>query len=464
MNRLKVYEEILSRLEEGVHVVDDKGKTLIYNEAMADIEGMTAEEVLEENLLKILPALGYESTHMEVLRSGEAIESNYQEYISKQGKKIAAVNSTYPILENGLVVGSVEISKDITFMRNMSDRMIDLYAEVGDKKKGSFSFEDIIGKSKAMQDIIKKCKQISKSASNVLIIGESGTGKEMFAQSIHNSSLRRDKPFIAENCAAIPENLLESILFGTTKGSFTGAENKEGLFKQADGGTLMLDEINSMPLSLQAKILRVLETGSFRPIGSNSEQHVDVRIIAVTNKDPLELVHEGKFREDLFYRLSVVNIRVPNLQERKIDIPLIADFYVEYYENALHKKIAGISEDVLKFFKKYDWPGNVRELKHIIEGAASMINSGDEIRLIHLPYYIKNKLNIDVEEMEENYIKTSIRALNEGVKSLDDIMGEVEKDIIVNLLEENGGNITKTSEILGIKRQGLQYKLKKYKV
>jgi arginine utilization regulatory protein len=464
VNRLKIYEEILSRLEEGVHVVDSEGKTLIYNEAMASIEGMTAEDVLEENLLKILPALGYESTHMEVLRSGEAIESKYQEYISKKGKKIAAVNSTYPIKENGKIVGSVEISKDITFMRNMSNRMIDLYSEVADKKIGTFSFEDIIGKSKAMQNIIKECKQIAKSSSNVLIIGESGTGKEMFAQSIHNSSLRRDKPFIAENCAAIPENLLESILFGTTKGSFTGAENKDGLFKQADGGTLMLDEINSMPLSLQAKILRVLETGSFRPIGSNKEHHVDVRIIAVTNKDPLELVGEGKFREDLFYRLSVINIRVPNLQERKIDIPVIADYYVEYYENALHKKISGISEEVLKFFNKYDWPGNVRELKHIIEGAASMINSGDEIKLIHLPYYIKNKLNIEMGEMEENYIKSSIRALNEGKKSLEEVLGEVEKDIITSLLDENSGNITKTSEILGIKRQGLQYKLKKYKV
>jgi arginine utilization regulatory protein len=467
MDKLKIYEEILSKIEEGVHVVDNEGKTIIYNQAMAKIEGMTSEEVMRENLLKVLPTLGYESTHMEVLKSGKAKEAYYQEYMTKQGKKIAAVNSTYPIFDNDNIVGSVEISQDITFLRKMSDRIIDLYSEVTEKKSQIHSFTDIIGDSSVIKDIIEQCRQIANSSSNVLIIGESGTGKEIFAQSIHHLSNRRNKPVVVENCAAIPENLLESILFGTTKGSFTGAENKDGLFKQADGGTLILDEINSMPLALQAKILRVLESRTYRPIGAKSEQYVDVRIIAITNQDPLELVSQGKFREDLFYRLSVINIKVPSLKERKSDIPLIVDYYIKYYEKVLQKKIPGISNELMKIFMNYDWPGNVRELKHILEGAASVIKNGDEINVIHLPYYIKNQINFKKEKKqysEEDLIITEIGEISEGRKTLDDILEEVEKKVLRALLQENDGNITKTSKALGIKRQGLQYKLKKYQI
>lgn len=464
MNKLKVYEQILSKLEEGVHVVNKEGRTVIYNKAMAEIEGMKAEDVIEENLLQVLPALGYESTHMEVLKKGKAIRAKYQEYISKQGKKIVAVNSTYPIMEKGQVVGSFEISKDITYMRKMSEKMLELYSEVADSKKGSFSFPDILGTSKEIKDIIEQCRQVAVTSSNVFIVGDSGTGKEMFAQSIHNASPRRDKPMVAENCAAIPENLLESILFGTTKGSFTGAENKEGLLKQVDGGTLILDEINSMPMSLQSKILRVLETKRYRPIGSNIENQVDVRIIAITNKDPIELVREGKMREDLFYRLSVINIRIPNLQERKGDIEFFTDYYIKYYEEVLNKRLKGVSNEVLRFFKKYDWPGNIRELKHIIEGAMSMMKDGETLQLKHMPYYIRSMLNLRTGQSNSIFTEDNTEKIINQKKSLEEVLNEIEKDIIIKLFHDNNNNISKTAEILGIKRQGLQYKLKKYKI
>lgn len=463
MNMIKLYEEILSKLEEGVHVVDKNGITIMYNKAMDRIEGMNEEEVIGKRLVDILPDGGYGSIHLEVLRSGKPIEFEYQEYFSKQGKKIVTTNSTYPIFENGEIVGSVEISKDMTRMRAMYERMLELYSGVGDAKKGSFSFTDIIGESKAIKDVIEQSIQISKTSSNVLLVGDSGTGKEMFAQSIHNASLRRNKPFVAENCAAIPENLLESILFGTTKGSFTGAENKEGLLKQADGGTLMLDEINSMPINLQSKLLRVLETRKFRPIGSNKENNVDIRIIAATNKDPMMLVKEGKLREDLFYRLSVINIRIPNLRERKGDVKILTEYFIKFYENVFHKKIEGISEEVFRFFITYKWPGNIRELKHVIEGAVSMMQEGDKLQLKHMPYYIKNMLNIRREDYQTSYIQENINEIRAGKKSLEDVIEDIESNIIQNILEESNFNIAKTAETLGIRRQGLQYKLKKYR-
>ncbi len=464
MNKKKVYEKILSKLEEGVHVVDEKGKTIIYNEAMAEIEGMTAEDVMEENLLRVLPALGFESTHMTVLKTGKPILSKYQEYISKGGKKILAVNSTYPIVEKGIIVGSMEISKDITYMRKMSDKVLELYSEVTDSKKGTYTFADIIGESKAIKDLIDQCRQIAVTTSNVLIVGESGTGKEMFAHSIHNASRRCHKPIIAENCAAIPENLLESILFGTTKGSFTGAENKEGLLKMADGGTLILDEINSMPLPLQSKILRVIETKRFRPIGASEEHQVDVRIIAITNKDPIALVRSGQMREDLFYRLSVINLKLPSLREREGDLAVFINYFISYYEKALHKKVSAVSDEVKDFFNQYDWPGNIRELKHVIEGAVSLMVDEKIIQVKHLPHYIKSMLHTNEQSSVSHYVESNLNKMTSQDKTLDDIMAEMEKELIVNILEKQGHNVSKAAKVLGIKRQGLQYKIKKYKI
>jgi arginine utilization regulatory protein len=294
-----------------------------------------------------------------------------------------------------------------------------------------------------MRSLVEQSKNIAKINSNVLIIGESGTGKELFSQSIHNLSRRKNKGYIAENCAAIPSNLLESILFGTKKGGFTGAENKEGLFKKAHGGTLVLDEINSMPLELQSKLLRVLETGKFRPIGGDIEEKVDVRIIAIANKDPLKLVKENKFREDLFYRLSVI-------------LPLVK-YFINYYERIFNIKIKGISKEAMDFIMDYHWPGNVRELKHVIEGAISLLDNNEEIKIDDFPYYI-NARTLE----KETDIKPDKEKIIKGDKKLDEHLEEIEKEIIKEVLRDNNYNITKSAQILGIKRQGLQYKIRKY--
>lgn len=469
MDKQSLLNLILDKIKEGIHVVDSTGRTLLYNKVMADMEGMNPDEVLNKQLLDVLPSLKGNSTLLKVLKTGEAITMNYQTYFNKDGKKITTVNSTWPIKKDGKIIGAVEIAKDISNIEKVVDSLINSinYSNNTSKnysnKTAKYTFDDILGQSPE----ILNAKQIgylaSKTDSPVLIIGESGTGKELFAQSIHNASDRKNKPFIAENCAAIPENLLEGLLFGTSKGAFTGAINRSGLLEQADGGTLLLDEINSMPLDLQAKFLRVLQESKFRPIGSSREIKVDVRIIAITSKDPVQLVKEGKLREDLFYRLSVVNIYIPPLRNRKGDIEILKNHFIKTFEKKFNKKIAGIDEEVNKFFNTYTWPGNVRELEHVIEGAFNIVPENETIKMEHLPYYIRKYYNDSIDSEIKN-IDTqihSIGVMKRNKLSLNEYLNKIEEKLIIEALKLNDYNITKTAEYLGIKRQGLQYKLKK---
>lgn len=469
MDKQSLLNLILDKIKEGIHVVDSTGRTLLYNKVMADMEGMNPDEVLNKQLLDVLPSLKGNSTLLKVLKTGEAITMNFQTYFNKDGKKITTVNSTWPIKKDGKIIGAVEIAKDISNIEKLVESLMNSinYSNNTSKnysnKTAKYTFDDILGQSPE----ILNAKQIgylaSKTDSPVLIIGESGTGKELFAQSIHNASDRKNKPFIAENCAAIPENLLEGLLFGTSKGAFTGAINRSGLLKQADGGTLLLDEINSMPLDLQAKFLRVLQESKFRPIGSSREIKVDVRIIAITSKDPVQLVKEGKLREDLFYRLSVVNIYIPPLRNRKGDIEILKNHFIKTFEKKFNKKIAGIDEEVNKFFNTYTWPGNVRELEHVIEGAFNIVPENETIKMEHLPYYIRKYYNdsIDNEIKDIDTQIHSIGVMKRNKLSLNEYLNKIEEKLIIEALKLNDYNITKTAEYLGIKRQGLQYKLKK---
>lgn len=436
---------------------------------MADVEGMDPDEVLNRQLLEVLPSLEGNSTLLKVLKTGKAITMNYQTYFNKDGKKITTLNSTWPIKRDKEIIGAVEIAKDISNIEKMIDSLLYSinYTDNNNKnysnKTASYTFDDILGQSPE----ILNAKQIgylaSKTDSPVLIIGESGTGKELFAQSIHNASSRKNKPFIAENCAAIPENLLEGLLFGTSKGAFTGAINRSGLLEQAHGGTLLLDEINSMPLDLQAKFLRVLQESKFRPIGSTKEIKVDIRVISITSKDPIKLVKEGKLREDLFFRLSVVNIYLPPLRNRQGDIEILKNHFIKTFEEKFNKKIAGIDDEVEEFFKTYTWPGNIRELEHILEGVFNIIQENETIKMEHLPYYVKrdysNYRNNEYVNPDKSIF--SLDLMKRKDLTLNEYLNSIEEELIIEALKLNDYNITKTAQYLGIKRQGLQYKLKK---
>ena len=315
-----ILQNILQHGDIGIHAIDNNKKTIVYNGAMSKLEGLKEETVINRDLLEIFPSLDEESsTLINVMRTGQSIINRTQTYLNLKGQKIVTVNSTLPLIHKGKIVGALEIAKNVTHIKKLSDQLIDLQNElnINNKEKQNktikkYKFKDIIGNNKKLKKAIEVGRRGSKSTSSVLIYGETGSGKELFAQSIHYDGPRKNKPFIAQNCAAIPDSLLEGILFGTEKGGFTGAVDRPGIFEQANGGTLMLDEINSMTLSLQAKLLRVLQEGYIRRVGGIKDIPIDVKIIATTNEDPVESVKKGALRKDLYYRLNVIYIAIPH--------------------------------------------------------------------------------------------------------------------------------------------------------
>jgi two-component system response regulator HydG len=310
-----------------------------------------------------------------------------------------------------------------------------------------FDFSKIIGKSRRMKELFENLSLIAPSDATILIYGESGTGKELVANAIHQNSLRAQKPFIKVSCAALPETLLESELFGHERGAFTGAlARKAGRFQLADGGTLFLDEVNVMSSTTQVKLLRVLQEREFEPLGSTKTSHVDIRLITATNKELEAEVKEGRFREDLFYRLNVVPIHLPPLRERKEDIPLLAEHFFRLYQEKNKKSMKGFLPKTIDTLMRYDWQGNIRELENVIERAVLLCRS-EYITPKDLPPPLQG------EEVGEQ----SIISIPQGMT-----LEQVEKEAIIQTLEETGGNRTQTAQILGISRKTLQNKLKEY--
>jgi DNA-binding NtrC family response regulator len=306
-----------------------------------------------------------------------------------------------------------------------------------------FHFHQLIGKSPSMQKIYDLVERIKESSSNVLITGESGTGKELVGKAIHYSGTRKEGPFIAVNCAAIPETLLESELFGYKKGAFTDAKaDKKGLVSEAREGTLFLDEITEMSPLLQAKMLRVIEERQVRPLGDTNSHPVDVRFISASNRNMKDLIHQGRFREDLYYRLKVIDIELPPLRERKDDIPLLVRHFIQKFGQE-SKKVSGISEETLKILIDYSWPGNVRELENVIQRAITL---GQQETI--LPEDLPASM---IQELDEDVVEKALRKKY----SLD----QLEKEYIQKVLIEAGGNKTKAAEILGLDRKTLYRKL-----
>lgn len=314
--------------------------------------------------------------------------------------------------------------------------------ELKEKLKMHYSFEKIITKSPRMKEILSIVSRVSHSKTTVLITGESGTGKELIARAIYNASDRNDRPFIPINCSAIPETLLESELFGYEKGAFTGAvKTKKGKLEIADRGTAFFDEVGDVPLTIQVKLLRFLQFGEIVPLGRETSLHVDVRIICATNKDLRKKIEEGIFREDLFYRLNVVEIHIPPLRERKEDITPLVNHFIKKYSKVSGKSIEGISNEAMRYLFSYNWPGNVRELESLIERAIVMS---------------RNTI-IDVDDLP-----ISLKGIEE--KEGDLALKMVEKKHIERVLGLQGGNISKAAEILGIHRNTLMSKLKEYNI
>ncbi|MDP4163765.1 MAG: sigma 54-interacting transcriptional regulator [Bacillota bacterium] len=453
----EVLGAILKSIDEGIHVVNTDGQTIYYNEVAAKHDGLEVNEVLGKPLLTAFPSLTEgTSTLLRVIRSEKPIFNQTQMYVNMHGNKIETMNTTLPIFLEKKIIGAVEIAKDYSRMKLLAERLLDLQKgfkkeENRDPKRKNvkYTLDDLKTTNEEFLRMKIEAVKLAKSDSPILVYGESGTGKELFVQGIHDASLRAQGPFIAQNCAAIPETLLESILFGTAKGSYTGAVERKGLFELADGGTLFLDELHTMPIELQAKLLRVLEDGLVRKVGGSHSNVANVRVIAAMNEHPKQALLERKLRSDLFYRLNVFAFSLQPLRERKEDILYLTDFFIQLYNEQLFKKVQGIEREVELFFLRYAWPGNVRELKHTIEYMMNVCE-GNILLSSHLPVMLKQYGSIENTRNKEE-VSLSLRSS----------MRNHERQLIEEALYKTSGNIQQASKLLDIPRQTLQYKIQK---
>lgn len=443
------FQKILEASHDLICFVDEHRKISYINPAYKTNLKISAKSILGRDLIEISPH-GY---RMQVFNSKIPINNALH-----TKNNVDILSTVQPIFTDNIFKGVISISKtvyeikDIANMLEKSEEELNYYkSELKRHTQLNGDFSDIIGQKDTLRDALIIADKASSTTSTVLIRGESGTGKELIAKAIHNNSLRKDKPFVRINCAAIPETLIESELFGYEKGAFTGAlKNKPGKFNIADGGTIFLDEIGDMPKTMQVKLLRVLQEKEFESVGSILTQKVDVRIIAATNRDLEEMLKTGDFREDLYYRLNVITITLPPLRKRKEDINLLVEHFIKKINEKLNKHINSIDKDCLEYLQEYHWPGNIRELENIIERAINMCDS-NTISAKDLPMYITN-------------LKTNQKGLinyreNEDLLKLEDY----EKEIIT-LAMKKYKSYNKAGKVLGITHRTVALKCKKYSI
>lgn len=436
---------ILDSAQEGVQVTDLDGEIIYINKAFSEITRIKPEERIGKNIFDVSP----DGALCEVLQTKKPI---FGKPNVVEGSEVEVISNASPIMVNGKMTGAVVVFRDVTDMKrilkklNEREEIIDtLKGEIQNLTSARYTFKQLYGSNRMFCEVISIAKRVAKSASTVLITGESGTGKELFAHAIHSDSARREMPFVAVNCAAIPANLLESELFGHEKGAFTGAaKRKMGKFELANGGTVFLDEIGDMELMLQVKILRVLQEREIERIGGSQPIKIDVRIIAATNRNLTKLVDKGEFRQDLYYRLNVIGITIPPLRERMDDLPELTARILDNLNHKLGKKV-GLCDGALKLIQAYSWPGNVRELENVLERAVTLCDGKIIGENLLRPY-----LESDVPE-------------NDGILPLD----MMEKRMIIKAVEKYGLSVSSKKEIaraLNISLGTLYNKLRKYKI
>ena len=430
---------ILDSISEGVFTIDLNWRITFFNRAAEEITGINRKTAIGRHCSDILRADVCETncTLRQTMETGKPIMNKAVHIIDAGGDKRAIAIST-ALLKNksGKVIGGVETFRDMSMVEQLRKEI-----------EGRYSYEDIVSQSNKMQKIFAVLPNIAESNTTVLIEGESGTGKELFARAIHNLSFRKDKPFIAVNCGALPDTLLESELFGYKAGAFTDAKrDKPGRFALAEGGTIFLDEIGDISTAFQVKLLRVLQDKIYEPVGAVSSVEADVRIITATNKKLEQMVKEGRFREDLYYRINVMKLELPALRKRKEDIPLLVDFFLDRFNRRHGKNISCVTNEVTTCLMAYDYPGNVRELENIIEHCFVLCD-GEIIEAKHLPESVCPSL------------KT-----NKLADTKPATIRQTEIILITQVLQRNKGNKTAAARELGIDKSTLFRKLKAYNI
>ncbi|NOY07412.1 MAG: PAS domain-containing protein [Spirochaetes bacterium] len=430
---------ILDSIADGVFTVDNNWRITSFNRAAETITGTAKKDAIGKTCYEVFRSDVCESGCVlkKTMTTGRPIINRSINILRSDGIKIPVSISTALLKDSkGAILGGAETFRDLSME-------MELRKELNKK----YRIGELISKNHFMQQVFNIIRQVARTNATVLIQGESGTGKELAARAIHNLSLRKEKPFIAVNCGALPENLLESELFGYKKGAFTDAVNdKPGRFDAAKGGTLFLDEIGDMPRPLQVKLLRVLQEKTYEPLGSIITKKADARIIAATNKNLEEEVKTGNFREDLFYRINIVPIRIPPLRERKEDIPLIIDNFIHHFNTIYKSKIRGISQKALSLLVQYNWPGNIRELENSIEYAFVLCDC-PLIEKEHLPVKIRNFILNDA-----------------GTGNIPLSLEEIEKRAVIRALQRNNFKKLATARELHIDKNTLRRKIKKYNI
>ncbi len=443
---IKNIETILDLTSDAISVADEKGNTILVNEAYTRITGLPRKAVINKPVTVDI-AEG-ESMHIKVLQTGKAVRNVYMKV--GPSKKEVIVN-VEPIYVDDKLKGSAGVIHDIS-------EIIALNTELAKAKKlirhleARYTWDDIIGTSPALEHAKEQALRAAETPATVLLTGASGTGKELFAHAIHNASKRHKKQFIRVNCAAIAENLLESELFGYVKGAFTGAEKsgKKGLFEEADDGTIFLDEIGDISLSLQSKLLRVLQEKEVLRVGGTRTISINTRVISATNAELEQKIKEGAFREDLFYRLNVIPIRIPSLREHKDDIRAIAEHFIYKLNQEYGREVGEISAETLERLSEYNWPGNVRELENVLAMAmVTMLPKDKVMKSGHLPPLLRE-------------VSGRSTILSEPSEPLKNVLEDAEGRAIIKALKETGGNRTKAASLLGVSMRSLFYKIRKH--
>ena len=450
-------------------LIVDKNYRIVYNTRYdATLNNSSKEydsqDILNKYYFDVYPELKRsESSVVRCIETGQIVIMKHQTYYDYLGRKFITNNVTFPIMRRGSLVAVVELAIDSDEegkTDTISSRKFDEFVLRLQKDAGLITFDTILTDDDRMKKAIEQAKILATLPNPVLIYGETGTGKELFVQSMINYSGVPKNKVVIQNCAAVPDNLMESILFGTVRGVYTGAETRKGLFEEADGGVLFLDEISSIPYTVQAKLLRVIQDGTFRPLGAAKDKQVNVKIIGAMNVDPIKAIEDGTFRSDLFYRFSSGFISLVPLRERKEDIKLFIKYYVDYFAQVYSRNIIGIDKRVEDIFLNYSWEGNVRELRNVIEAMVVSDQDKQVMGYDELPDYFIHKLSQE-ETIYEKLVNETEENTEADRLTYHELMDRYEERIIRGALEEAGGNVSRAGELLDIPRETLRYRMKK---
>lgn len=448
-------QAIIDSTQDAISVVDENGLGIMINPAYTRLTGMTQEDVIGKPATVDI-AEG-ESMHLQVLRTRQAVKSTPMK-VGPNRKEVLV--DAAPIIVNGDLKGSVGVIHDVSEIHRLSEEL-ERAQRLIRRLEAKYTFEDIIGVSEEVRYAVEQARKAAQTPATVILRGESGTGKELFAHAIHQASSRRRGQFIRVSCAAIPETLMESELFGYVDGAFTGAKRggRRGYFEEADGGTLFLDEIGEINLNVQAKLLRVLQEREIVKVGHSQPVTVDVRLIAATNANLEELVRKGQFREDLYYRLNVVPIYIPPLRHRKTDIPHLVNFLLRKFNQEYGRNVSGIAPEALQRLMAYSWPGNVRELENALGRAIINMKYGDAVvEAEHLPAL---GMKAQVVQAGSGGRRPNFAYAGE---SLNEMRDRWEKEVLAAVLAHTGGNRTRAAQLLGISLRNLYNKLDRYRL